>query len=311
MPLPPSITIDHEELEGSPRESYSEAGDYTGTRELVCSWDSASALINQIMGGAVGGTGNGAAVYTLGQAFPLRADETNPPRAVGYSLEPFGGCPEDGGNGRVASYSKAKLTFVYKRGLFEDEQQGGQSDVLIEETIEPEAEVINVRGKTLGWVTEFGAHAKACEALDLSEVPGRTITSLGWLLTFHRVTTFSTAFIDLLGHINSTVVRSRKFDKTFEGKTLLYTAMTATRRFFSTGEALWTLSTRFSYRRNQRALDGAVLGWNGFWRASADDFDQIAPATVSPGAGTRTCGTALSFYPMGDFSAMSVRQDAS
>lgn len=308
MPIEPTISVTYSELDGSPREEFSDDGQWRGIRELECNWSDARTLADEIVGGL-------AMLNNIqpvgGQIFPPRADNRNPPRAYAYSIEPLGGCtaPE---SATVMAYEKAKVTveYGYRTGADDADNSSGNGTVLVDEEIVPEAENITVESSKLAWLTDFeieGADAGA--EVGQLEVPGHLQIGLGWNLTFYRVTEFSDDFIDLLGHINQFIVTSRKFNKRFEANTLLYSAFSAKRSFSTTGFPYWTLNCRYSMRRNARTKkNAAVLGWNGLWRVAAGDYDRIAPIESTTG-GTITFGAAIDLYPEADFSGMTITQD--
>lgn len=314
--LPNNITVPHEELGGSPVESIDENGDFTGVRTLICDWDQRQQLAGELLGHV----GSGDGVFVLANAFPPHVDGGigNPARAVAIDeIKPFFEhdlCPSPGegapSTSAQAAYSKAQIRVRYRRTVNEEDNGGGGSDeILIEERLDGEHELITLPHRNLAWKTAIGTTSatKACFPVDEMEVPARVIGACVWVVTFHRVRPpLNENFINLLGLISNSTIRSKRYGINFPANTLLYLDFGSTASYnYSDGSTLLSIEARFAFRRNQRVKDGAILGWNGYWRAAASDFDNLVEYEqgTSPGDPGPQCQNDVR-YPEGDLSLL-------
>lgn len=296
MPSQPAvITVDHEELTGSPSEQITEDG-RTVTRELLCNWDDRHTLFRQLLGRRVAiDSESGIQQITNPDTFDEDDGYLTRISARSVTIEPFGTKTLKADSlGRVAAYLKAKLTVEYATGIFDQDEGGGgggstdQPDIIIEESMEPEAENLNISRDDLVWGSDSGPSIP----VGPTEIPGKVQISLGWVVTYLNVLDpIPDAFFDILGFVNQFKIVSRRFGKTWDIDTLLYSSVNMRRGFTTEGATSWTLTARFSRRVNQSGLSSAIngeggaalgiLGWNGLWRATKGDYDVLATQTSS------------------------------
>ena len=67
--IPSVVTVDHDELEGSPEEEYTPDGVFMATRALKCAWADREKLMTELLGGAVSFGGR-----VFGDAFDAQLD---------------------------------------------------------------------------------------------------------------------------------------------------------------------------------------------------------------------------------------------
>jgi len=318
--IPPAFTVPFEELEGSPTETISEEGRLV-TRKLKCLWDDRYTLFRELLGTtAVVDGDTGEQIIRTPDTYEEDPFMVTPMFARGVAIAPFDAKIEDAdGDGRTAKYGHAQLTVTYRTGRYQDETAGGggtveQPDIIIEESLEPEAENISVEASNLVWESaskEANPGTKRVR-IDPIGVPSKLEISLGWVVTFFNVADpINPAFFDHLGKINNTQITSQKFGRTFFADTLLYSSFNAHRTFTTEGAQSWTITCRFSNRvrltARKSAIDGLLmgaLGWNGIWRQEIEDYDAIA---VTDGV-TSIAEERRNLYQGADFTELFLRQ---
>ncbi len=272
MPVqPPAFTITFDEQNGSPTETIDEDGRLV-VRVLKCAWDDRYTLFRELLGKtAVIDGDTGEQIITTPDTFAQDPFLVTPMFARSIAIEPFDEKVQDAdGDGRTAKYNFAQLTVQYRTGRFEDESAGGgggvieQPDIIIEESLEPEAENISVEASNLIWESaskEANPGAKRAP-VDPIGVPSKLEISLGWIVKFLNVSDpIIDPFFDHLGKINDGAVRSRKFGRNFVAKTLLYSSFNAHRTFTTEGAQSWTITCRFSRRsRLSRSPTSSRIG---------------------------------------------------
>jgi hypothetical protein len=169
----PSISIDYEEMEGSPTEQYNGPQGFQATRILRCAWADRLTLADELQGAFLVG---GVYVNNLPHLYPHRGGvrctgvsniaghDDNNPRAYG-------------GDHKVAGYTFALLTANYAS------QQpgaggGGGSVELTDETIEPFSEFVTLPPDGLTWVNGSGPALTrpwaSCSEASTGALPGST-----------------------------------------------------------------------------------------------------------------------------------------
>lgn len=227
------ITVDYDELPGSPREDVT----YTNikiTRHLQCDYDDRITLACELCGYVMGGT------YHLPHEYkPVRSTSWSFGRVYCQSvlIEPLKSTESGVG------YRKARLVAEYEFAEGEYEET-----TYVTETLEPAAEFLTL-DRTLYW--EKGA--ADADKVEASQAPGLLVPMCEWSYTIHRLPVITVAMMQLPGHINDATVYSKSLGYTFGVETLLCGNPTMTRQITSLGDTAWTATFRFLYRIN---------GWN-------------------------------------------------
>jgi hypothetical protein len=262
----PDISVDYEEMAGSPAESIGANG-FEATRILRCAWADRITLAREL-GGEFDGT------IDLPQVYPHDAGA----RVV--EIPSIAGHDDDAptaylGNTRIAAYQYALLTVKYGRGV-PASGGGGGSPELTDETVEPLTEFVTLSPKGMTWGSLGGT------PLENDEAPGMLLKSFNWVFTRMNVSDIPAAVDTLIGNVNNSTIESRSLGFTFSPETLLYTPPFLSRKVNADGvTSRWTIQFRFS-RRPQ--------GWNKFFRPETNAWDSIYKGA-----------TQVKPYPLGDF----------
>lgn len=286
-----AITIEHEELAGSPSESLDAQGSFVAVRRLKCPWASRYDLADQLLGRRDAGGS-----IILPHDYPHRPGFGSRAASV-ESFEPFddnvkqaGSCASAPSVNALATYDSAILTVRYEPMTFQKDTGGGGGGQLIQERMTGGHELITLPDANLGWESDFGDHAPACVPVGEQEVPARVVSYLTWSVSLLRVPRpLSTGFRDMLGHVNTNPLKSLRYGLTFEADTVLYVDFDSEAVVGSSDDTIINVTLNFLIRRNRRVggdQGAATLGWNGYWRAAASDFDRLksrATELISPG----------------------------
>ncbi|KKN74294.1 hypothetical protein LCGC14_0392330 [marine sediment metagenome] len=319
--VPTTLTIDHEEITGSPQETIDEEGRRV-VRRLKCAWDDRYAFFRELLGlTSITDGDTGEQLIVNPDTFDQDDGIVTPLFARSIGIAPFDDKTQDAdGSGRVAAYAFALMTVEYRTGRFGDDTGGAGTeespDIVIEESLEPEAENISVERKDLVWESgsrEANPGTKRA-IIDPIGVPSKLEISLGWIVTYFNVLDpIRDSFFDHLGKINIADIRSQKFGRNWIKNTLLYSSFNAFRTFTTEGAQSWKLTCRFSRRTRVSARDSAIgggpaplgeLGWNGVWRQEVSDYDALSiTQSLSDVAGER-----VNIYQEADFTQLLLRQ---
>lgn len=229
------ITVDYEEMDGSPTEGFDSNG-FKATRILMCAWPERLMLARQLKGGyqQIGSD----TVYLTPAAYPWY------PSARVNSLDIKNeGQPENPLS--TERYEKAVLTVNYSVPKAEEE-------TLVDESIEPAAEFLTLPVNNLYW--GIGENKVA---LSDAEAPGYLIQMYDWVYTIKYSRDLPNWVDELEGCVNSATVRSKSLNRTYPPETLLAGKPKADRVVTTFGDKGWTITCRFT-RRN--------FGWNLFPR---------------------------------------------
>lgn len=254
-----AITVDFEELEGSPTEGFNSVG-FEATRVLKCAWADRLVLASQLKGGTF--VTGGSAVYFKPYAYSAftaaRVDsvgvvpfDDNHPVAAGV-----------GSGTQTASYSFAKLTVLYKTGKDPDKDDDSTAK-LIEESIEPFAEFLTLPADGFFWDDPDG------EPLTAEEAPGKLYKGINWVYARSGIVGLPAAMFDLIGKVNSGSLHSKTLNRDFDAETLLYNPPILRRQTTADGNGAWTVEYRFSYKPQT---------WQKFWRNATKTWSRIFTA---------------------------------
>ncbi|KKL10600.1 hypothetical protein LCGC14_2554210, partial [marine sediment metagenome] len=145
--IPANLTVRHSEVNGSPKERFNDEGHFI-ERVLECDWVDRHKLMQELLGKQIHDSDTGLQTIFLPHKFEFDPSVVTAAFARGVSIEPFDKKVQpEGGDTQLAAYERAQLTVNYMPGRIDDEEQAGggspqDSDVLIEEEINPEAEII-------------------------------------------------------------------------------------------------------------------------------------------------------------------------
>ena len=252
----PTLTEDlpaHEELVGSPVESFTSTG-FRGTRRLKCAWSDRLALAAKLLGGSFGQTGSPGSeqvLYALPHAYPSNAAAFA--RDVG--LAPFGDSPRvtaSAETDRVAKYEYAELTVQYGTPEGDGQQQPKDGTTLLyEERLEPSSEYVTVANNLLSW-SSSGA------PIDPLETPGIAVPILDYTINVEAIPSFHPNAVLQVGVCNAQPVLAKSLGVTMAAETLLYHGFFPTRVTTSSGSLGWSGAFRLTYKPS---------GWNKFWRS--------------------------------------------
>lgn len=270
-PLP--VTVPHEELQGSPRESGQET-DFRAVRRLKCLWADRLALFDQLMTGYLINLGGTPPLITrIGQPYPHRAGAF----AAKVQIEPMGtemsayqSRPD------VAAYRHAVLTVDYEPRQFNPALGTGQAG---EESLATSAEFVSLPHQSLNWAASNAPEHR----LAPTEAPTVVQRLLEWSYSFRQVVSYPAAWLAAAGSVNSAAVTSTSLGLTFPAGTLLYQGVRLARAAGEGANPAWAASLRFTYRN---------AGWNRFTKRG-----EATPQPLYAG------GAAFSPYPAIDFVA--------
>jgi hypothetical protein len=282
--LPPAtITVAHEELEGSPQETFDAAG-FHATRKLKCEWYDRFQLAAELKGTVAYGSEN--ITVTQPQLYPAYSSA----RVVSVSIEPFGkvGAHEDDEDELVdtqwASYPFAMLNVEYASPVAVDFGGGANNNdpdgAIVEESLEPFAEFINLPGRNLFWFNG--------DKVTDTEAPGHLQRGCQWVYKKKNLPYVPPATLTLIGKVNVISLYSYSLGLTFAAETLLYNPPRLIRQKFATGAASgWDLEYRFTYR---------PTGWNKFYNPKMQSYGFMYPSSA--------LSTPIKFYELADFKTL-------
>ncbi len=257
--IPNTITITHEELDGSPISSTDENGSLA-TRLLKCAWDDKETLEEQILGGRRWEPTEGAPFPGQQGTLTIILAQQNPhssatQRAKKVSIKPFAGAindPASRGTNPKIKYEFAQLTVEYRLANTTSTDEGEREST--QETLRPSAEFITLPGKQLFW------DDSQTELLTDEDAPGQLIRMMEWVYSIAPSIRIADETLDLLGKVNDAAIESSEIlttsgPLTFAAETLLYNGPSLGRRVVGTSEYSWRTELVFLWRQN---------GWNKF-----------------------------------------------
>jgi len=292
------MVASYSELHGSPQESWNDGG-YAATRQLICDWNDRHELMGDLYGTVypyiapvsnpayVAGTTYGAGDLVSYGGFAWKslqaANTGNQPDisptwwqyilsgvayVLGFEAQPYSTEEAQLGTGSTTDYEKALVTVYYGRTA-----SGGDptSTAAYSESLEPTAEFLTLDYSEYTWGDDSGA-AKA-PVLKENESPGRLVRGLDYIFTRYNQTTVPSAALSLVGFVNTAAVTASSLGITFGAQTLLFNPPTISRTVDATGVGSWTITYRMTYKPNWQG--GVEKGWNWFWRAEEDEYQQI------------------------------------
>ena len=244
------ITVDYEEVAGSPVEVYRDHG-FEAKRIVECVWSDRLTLAQELRGGR----------RQMGEAYTYVPPQQYPhyPAAVvsDVRIEPFGAAQSSGDPNTIA-YQLARLTVEYRVAEFGTNP--AEEETLITESLEPAAEFMTMPAEKLYW------DALAANPLVESEAPQRLVRMLEWVYTKHMMASLPNDVISLTGTVNDAAITSSRLGLTFPVETLLYNPPRLERQITTEGVKAWKVTFRFTYRPG---------GWNAFARRGHEDFQPI------------------------------------
>jgi len=178
-----------------------------------------------------------------------------------------------------ASYEQALIQIGYQPS--ESNDAGGGNSNIFSETLQPNAEFLTVDPKNFTWGSGTGT------ALNKQEAPGKIIQGFDYVQTRFRLAAIPPVVLTLTDTVNNANVTASLLGLTFAPETLMFNAPTLSRQLNSKGEGLWTMATRYSFRKT---------GWNKFWRKSTKAYEEIYEKD----------GAVYKNFPLADFSGIIV-----
>ena len=246
-----SITVDYEEVDGSPVEALADRG-FEATRTLECAFADRLTLAQELRGGLrlVGEEW----VYTPPQPYPHYPAA----RAQDVRIEPFGATVA-GGDPHAIAYSLARLSVVYR---VPDHGETGP-EALASESLEPVVEFLTMPHEKLYW--DAGGSQMLCE----SEAPGRLLRMVDWVYIRYKLITIPPGTLELVGKVNNVELVSTTLGLVFPPQTLLYNPPQLEREVTTDGVKTWKVTYRLTYRPET---------WNKFPRGGSEVMQTIYKA---------------------------------
>lgn len=257
--LPANVTVQFEEVSHPSIPSggtFQNDGKYTDTRYFKCAWSERNELALQLLGGV--SSSNGASLFTL----PAPHPDISWARVVSVGpMKPFG---KPSSEGPYVKWPEAILTVNYSSGDGElTEDQEGNTPYLREE-FTGSSETISLPGQYFWNAIDGGVQENP---LPQAAAPARTIRGVAWQLTWLRLATLPSAFLDLVGTCNDAMISSRRFGISFAAETLLYGEPQIGATYNYDGSYALTATLSLKYRKT---------GWNKFFGKPGDE------ATANP-----------------------------
>ncbi len=276
--VPSIVTVDHDELENSPRERHSDRG-FEATRLLKCEWEARMELAEQLMGEGLIQV-EGAQIIKVGARYPSRNDT----QVRSIDVVPF--FPDDVVadpllGDRVAAHREALFTVGYNNFL--DTGQGPEGDdndgnEQTEENIDTFTEFITgppflVCEKGIGSPGDPASWQTIGESIEQTKL----VSGFEWVFTRKNQAGLNAAAeLELLGHVNANEIKSTKLAFTLNEQTILYKGANLRSGRSVRGVLNWDTSYRLAWR----GMNGAT--WNKYW-----DFKQakwVSPIRCDNGA---------------------------
>ena len=237
------MSLEYFEMQGSPTYERRE-GRLTVTRRYKCEWPDRFAVMAELDG----------------------SEDPDISEAVcdAIRINPFPA--QNLGSNNLSSYEYAvvEATFSSEAGS-------------VNESFEPSADFLTLDETKFRWTDDGG------DELTENEAPGKLNVLLDYIVRWRGLTSIPVTVFSAVGHVNhaalnpGTLSDGLLINQTFEAQTLLYHPPVADRRLVRVGETWewrWDVITRFTYRPNWDS-DNVSRGWNWFWRAASEDFEQL------------------------------------
>ena len=282
------ITVDYEEMIGSPVEKFDGNKRFSATRRLRCVYQDrlilAKELLGQVSGSVVRNRRSAARYPHNDKAYcmsvsiaPMAGDSTN--------ITPLN---DDTRNG---TYEYAQLTVEYAVPEFNPGTSSSPQETFQTETLSPTVEIQTIPGGTLYWDA-----AGTDEPISENDMPGRRIVLINWEFSVEEQDDFPDEIFTLIAKVNASPVVSRRLGKTFAAETLLFSPPRLSRQYTTNSEEAWKIDYTFIYN---------PLGWNNVSKTgSAETAPQaVYKAAVVVGGNTVPGGVAK-IYELGDFTAV-------
>ncbi|MCC5829072.1 MAG: hypothetical protein JJU36_06445 [Phycisphaeraceae bacterium] len=266
---PIAITIEYQELEGSPIVAFTSDG-VTVQRELRCLWSERLTLARQLLGGNVSGGYHWPHAYAPIPSARVHHVDVRPfpPPALRPPLQDHD-----------AEYLDAQISVHYRTSplvAFEGR--------LVSETLEALADDQLQDGDSLFW-HPTGAGGQGPSIGD-ALAPSRRLRGFNWAVTHHQVTQLPLATLTLVGHINDSILTSPSLGLVFPQRTLLYQPPSMRRIQTPEDAPAWDVTFRFAFR-------GA--DWNLAFDPKREDYFPLY---------ARNSDQPVTFYPEGDFTQL-------
>ncbi len=246
-----AISVDYSEVSGWPKEVYSITG-FAGERRVTCAWGDRHAL-------AVGLMTPPDNIYPYNSSGAL---VTHLPNVEGLRK----GKQAQGPTADMASYEKAVLTVNYSTfGIATGKTPSG---LLITEWTEGWTEHKTLNRAVFQWGTGAGARI-----LGPNEGPGKIEPGMDYILMYHSLPSLPGALLTQQGTVNNAVVSSYLLGLSFPAETVQYMSPMVKHRVTTEGSTGYEVRYRFRFKPNIQ--DGEAKGWNWFWRAEKDAYEQL------------------------------------
>ena len=247
-----ALTVEFEELPGSPKEQYTATG-FQVTRRFKCPWSRRHKLARQFK-----------AKQGIAYKYNVAA------RVTDVAIDPFfdnEGKVDENPNPREITYSDALLTVTYRTpDGYSGTIDSDDPTTLITENVDHWLEFITLPGRRLWWGTTSQFGAQQPKPLGDASSPGMLVAGMEWKITRHEVLSVPQSWRDLAGYVNSDELYSRTLGMTFEPETLLYRPLSMQRTITSDGVKAWTVTQTMSHR---------LTGWNKFYNLKASEWQPV------------------------------------
>lgn len=239
------ITVDYEELDGSPESDRTRSG-MTAVRVLKCAWADWPQLREELLAWP-------------GHDFPHSPIMC---RATRVNVKPFGVCGQDTINGEiVSSYPWAKLTVYYDSATRAGPiPEPGDETNRISEQIKPTVEAQVVSHEGFRWGSPQGT------PLTEEEAPFRQVHGLTYEFTRYNLSAVPNHVLTLNGKVNNAGVLCKLLGLAFGPETLLYQDPDIELITNEAGTLAINLTQRMQWREST---------WNKFWRAETGEYEEI------------------------------------
>lgn len=276
-----TISVPFAELDGSPIESIGPDGVQL-VRRFRVGWDNTPTFIREVLGNASDADGE------VTRVLPMRYDEDRFPNAfaIRARIEPFGGAKAGivtAATGTTTnSYAKAVVEVEYapqEVDQIEDPEDsgggGGVSDPLVSESIELGAEFLTIEAEGMTWY----APEKGWDGSAIG--PGVSISKImplmEWTVTRRKVPRIPDAVFASVGHVNSAVLRSATFRRSFKKYNALYLGASISRGLNVFGRGDFEISAKFAIRSGGQA-DESEGTWQETFNPREGEWARIAKA---------------------------------
>ena len=251
-----ALTVEFEELPGSPKEQYTATG-FQVTRRFKCPWSRRHKLARQFK-----------AKQGIAYKYNVAA------RVTDVAIDPFfdnEGKVDENPNPREITYSDALLTVTYRTpDGYSGTIDSDDPETLITENVDDWTEFLTLPGRKLWWAHLDNGGRGAQKSLPLGDdaSPGMLVTGMNWKITRYNVLSVPQAWRDLNGYVNLDELYSKTLGMTFAPETLLYQPMSMQRTITSDGLKAWTVTQVMSHR---------LTGWNKFYNTVVGQWQPVYP----------------------------------